>query len=456
MSGLFGTLDVALHSLLTQQGALRATTDNIGNMNTPGYTRRRPVITEEDPAFESGVLVGRGATLTSIESIRDRVLELRISAEQQHQSATDTFVSSMSGVEVLFTDGEDSLGGRIQAFFNSLDRLSTSPSDVSLRQAVLTTAGNVAQSFNDTASKLQSQREQIDLNVGQVVDEVNRLSESIAKINQEVVAKETMGQEPGPLEDQRTELLKQLSSKIDVNVTDTPDGWTISTVRGNPLVVAGNAYALNTSLDAALRVNHVFAGTDDITADITGGELGGLLCARDQDISSLSTTLDQFAFSFGSALNAAHAAGFDSSGTAGGDLFTIPATFTGAAASMRLNITDPQKLAASSAAGQADNGNLLNMLTARDTGIIDGETPGDAYSSMVFQVGGDIANAKIDSQAGEVVLQQLNDLRGSISGVSLDEEAANLIQFQRAYEASARVIQAVNEMLNTAVQLGSQ
>jgi flagellar hook-associated protein 1 FlgK len=456
LSGLFGTLDVALHSLLTQQGALRATTDNIGNINTPGYARRRPVITEEDPAFRSGVLIGRGATLTSIESIRDRVLELRISTEQQRQSSTDTFVSSMSGVEVLFTDGDDSLGGRIQSFFNSLDRLSTSPSDVSLRQAVLTSAGNVAQSFNDMAVKLHSERDQIDLNVVQIADEVNRLSESIAKINQAVVAKEAMGEEPGPLEDQRTELLKQLSSKIDVNVTDTPDGWTISTVRGNPLVVAGNSYQLTTALDATSHTTQIVAGTDDITADITGGELGGLLRARDRDISSLSTSLDQFASSFGSALNAAHNAGFDSKGVAGVDLFTLTGTPMGAAGSMRLNITDPQTLATSSAPGQADNGNLLNMLSARDTGIVNGETPGDAYSSMVFQVGGDIANAKIDSQAGEVVLQQLNELRGSISGVSLDEEAANLIRFQRAFEASARIIQAVNEMLNTAVQLGSQ
>ena len=252
---------------------------------------------------------------------------------------------------------------------------------------------------------MQSERDQIDLNVVQVADEVNRLAESIAKINQAVVASEAMGQEAGPLEDQRTELLKQLSSKIDINVTDTPDGWTISTVRGNPLVVAGNSYQLTTALDPTSHTSHIFAGTDDITAEIAGGELGGLLRAGDRDISSLSASLDQFAYSFGSALNAAHNAGFDSSGGAGVDLFTPSAISTGAAASMRLNITDPQKLAASTAPGQADNGNLLNMLTARDSGIINGETPGDAYSSMVFQVGGDIANAKIDSQAGEVVLQ---------------------------------------------------
>lgn len=456
MSGLFGTLDVALHSLLTQQGALRATTDNIANMNTPGYTRRRPVIVEEYPAYESGILVGRGASLDSIESIRDRVLDLRISAETQHQSATDAFISSMRGVEVLFTDGDDSLGGRVQAFFDSLDRLSTSPADLSLRQAVLTSAANVAQSFNDTAAKLQSEHGQIDLSVAQKVDEINRLAESIADINQQIAAKNTLGQEAGPLEDQRTELLCQLSSKIDVSVTDTPDGWTISTIRGNPLVVAGSPYALTTSLAPAALATQVLAGTDNITADVSGGELGGLLQARDQEIAGLSTCLDQFAFTLGSALNTAHQAGFDLNGAPGSTLFTISPTATGAADSIRLNVTDPQKLSSSSTSSSTDNANLLNMLTARDSGIVNGQTPGDAYSAMVFQVGGSIANAKIDSQSGEVVLQQLQDMRGSISGVSLDEEAANLIQFQRAYEACARVIQTVNDLLDTAVQIGSR
>ena len=455
MSGLFGTLDVALHSMLTQQGALRATTDNISNLNTPGYSRRRPVITEEPPAYQGGILVGRGATLSSIESIRDRILDLRIAAEQQKQGANDAYLSSMSGVEVFFTDGEDSLGGRIQTFFNSLDRLSTSPYDVSLRQAVLVSAGNMAQSFNDLAGKLQSESKQIDLGVGQSVEEVNRLAASLAQLNQEVTARNTLGQDAGQVEDQRTELLKQLASKIDVNVTDSPDGWTISTVRGNTLVVGGSSYVLTTRLDPATNTGHVVAGTDDITSGITGGQLGGLLRARDQDIASLTNQLDDFAFSLSTALNAAHSAGFDATGAPGGTLFTIPATSVGAAGTMRLAISDAQQIAASTAPGVADNGNVTKLLSARDRGVINGQTPGNAYSSLVYQVGGNISNTNIDSQAGEIVLQQLEALRGSISGVSLDEEAANLVRFQRAFEASARVIQTVNELLSTAVNLGS-
>jgi flagellar hook-associated protein 1 FlgK len=456
LSGLFGTLDVALHSLMTQQGALRAATDNISNINTPGYTRRRAVINEEYPAYESGILVGRGATLASIQSIRDQVLDLRIAAETQHQSATAAFISSMSGVEVLFTDGDDSLGGRIQTFFDSLDRLSTAPTDISLRQAVLTSASNVAQSFNDMASKLQSERDQIGLSVMQKVAEINRFTQSIADINQQITAKQALGQEAGTLEDQRTELLRQLSSKIDVSVTDTPDGWTISTVRGNSLVVAGSSYPLTTSIDSTTNTTQITSGSDNITAGITGGELGGLLEARDQQMALLSTALDEFAFAFASALNTAHQAGFDRNGASGDLLFEVSSVATGAAASLRLNITDPRKVATSSTASACNNANLMKMLSVRDDALVNGQSPGDAYGSMVFQVGGSIANARINSQSGEVVLQQLQDMRGAISGVSLDEEATKLIEFQRAYEACARVIQTVNELLETAVQIGSR
>src|SRR6185369_6355733 len=129
MSGLFGTLDVALQSLLTQQGALRATTDNIGNLNTEGYTRRRAVIQEQVPSYESNIMFGRGAVLDSIQSVRDRVLELRISSEEQRNAADEAFIGSLSTVETLFGDGTDSLGSKMQAFFNSLNQLSTAPTD---------------------------------------------------------------------------------------------------------------------------------------------------------------------------------------------------------------------------------------------------------------------------------------------------------------------------------------
>jgi flagellar hook-associated protein 1 FlgK len=248
-------------------------------------------------------------------------------------------------------------------------------------------------------------------------------------------------------------LIKQLASKIDVFVTDTPDGLTLTTVHGEPLVVAGQAYSLDTSLDKGSNV-HVSVNGTDLTADLQEGELGGMLRARDQDIASVQANVDAFAYQFATAVNQVHQNGFDLDGNTGADLFSIGTTQAGAASSIQLAITDPSEVAASLDGATGDNANLLALGALQNSQIVDGSSPSDAYSKMVFQVGGAIANAKADQQAGEVVLDQLNDLRGAVSGVSLDEEAANLIRFQQAYEASARVIETINEMLDTAVNLG--
>ncbi len=399
--------------------------------------------------------MGRGAQLSSIESIRDRVLELRITSEEQQQSGTEAFINSMSNVETLFGIGDGSLGSEVQNFFNSLNRLSTSPTDASLRQGVLTAAGDLARTFNNLSQNLQDEGAQINQSVLQSVDEVNRLTQAIATVNLQVASKTALGEEPGTLEDQRTELIKQLASKIDVFVTDTPDGLTLTTVHGEPLVVAGQAYSLDTALGTDSKV-HISANGTDLTADLTGGELGGLLRARDQDIASMQANVDAFAYQFTTAVNQVHHNGFDLNGSAGGDLFTIGTTQAGAASGIKLAITDPRALAGSGDGATGDNGNLLALVELQNLQIIEGSTPTEAYSKMVFQVGGAIANAKADQQAGEVVLNQLNDLRGAVSGVSLDEEAANLIRFQQAYEASARVIATINELLDTAVNLGRQ
>jgi flagellar hook-associated protein 1 FlgK len=434
---------------------MRATTDNIANVNTQGYTRRRPVITEQVPTYASGVLMGRGVQLSSIESIRDRVLELRIAAEHQQQSGIESFINSMSGVETLFGTGDDSLGSQVQNFFNSLNELSTNPTDGSLRQGVLTSAGDLARTFNNLSQNLQNESAAIDLSVVQSLSEVNRLTTQIANINQEVANRTAIGEEPGALEDQRTELINELASKIDVFVTDTPDGLTLTTVHGEPLVVAGNSYLLETSIGSDLKTRVLANGTD-LTADIQGGELGGMLRARDQDLASMQSSVDAFAYQFATAVNQVHRSGFDLDGNAAGDMFTIGAAQSGAASRIALAIANPNAVGASSDGAAGGNANLLVLMALRNSQLIDGQTPAEAYSAMVFLVGSAIANAKADEQAGEIVLGQLKDLRGAVSGVSLDEEAANLIRFQQAYQAAARVIATINEMLDIAVNLGAR
>ena len=400
------------------------------------------------------MILGRGATLTSIRSIRDRVLDLRISSEQQQQSASQAFIDAMGTIETLFGTGTDSVGGQVQVFFNSLSQLSSSPTDSSLRQGVLIAAQNVARTFHNVALGIQTQTNQLDQSITQGVDEVNRLTQAIAEINQQVTARSTLGQESGTLEDQRTSLISQLASRIDLFVSDAPDGLTLTTAQGEPLVVAGKAYSISSATFGSTGTQHIYAGSLDITNYLQGGELGGLIHARDQQLATLSHSLDTFAYSFATAINQVHRSGFDFHGNSGSELFTAGISPSGAASTISVAIGDPSLLAASSDTASGGNGNLFAMIDLQKQAVVAGQTPSEAYSSLVFQVGGAIADAKADRAAGEIVLNQLYDLRGSISGVSLDEESANLVRFQQAYQASARVIQAINEMLSTAVNLG--
>ena len=193
----------------------------------------------------------------------------------------------------------------------------------------------------------------------------------------------------------------------------------------------------------------------NITASLTGGSLGGSIQTRDQSISGLLTSLDTLANQFATAFNAGQAKGFDQNGKAGGNFFNIPTTIAGSAASISMAITDPAKIAASSDGTAGSNGNLAN-LTALQTALLPaGQTPGDAYAGLVFQVGSLTANATAESSATTASLLQLNDQLSSVSGVSIDEEATNLITFQTAYQAAARVVSTIQAMFTVTLSMGT-
>jgi flagellar hook-associated protein 1 FlgK len=193
----------------------------------------------------------------------------------------------------------------------------------------------------------------------------------------------------------------------------------------------------------------------NITASITGGDLGGSIQTRDQTIPGLLTSLDTLAKQFATAFNAAQADGFNQNGKAGGNFFTVPATIAGSAAGISLALTSPTQIAASSDGSAGSNGNLANFTAVQTAALPAGQTPADAYAGLVFQVGSLTANASAESNATTASLLQLNDQLSSESGVSIDEESTNLITFQTAYEAAARVVTTIQAMFAVTVAMGT-
>ena len=455
MSGLFGSLSIAVGALLAEQTAQEVTANNVANANTPGYSRQRPDFTTKDPVVLGTLTLGTGVLLQKIESLRDPVLELRIHEETQQQGSLDALVSAMQQVEVMFNNqSSGDLGQLFSNFFSSLQQLSTDPGSLALRQGVLTTAGNLASGFRTINNNLQGQRTNLDLNVVQAVTQVNTLTAQVAQLNGQISGLENLGKEANTFIDQRNQLINQLSQLVDVASIQSDNGLTLTTSNGTALVAGTRSFDFTTQIDVT-GVQHIFSQGDDLTRQLAGGKLAGLLQVRDQKIPGLISQLDTLAAGFANALNTAHQAGFDLNGNAGGDFFIPPpAGGQGAAAGLQVAIIDPALIAASSDGSAGSNGNLLALAAVHDQAVANGQTATDFYSNLVFGVGNDVSNGSAEQDASLLVLRQLQNQRGSVSGVSLDEEATNLIQFQRAFEAAGRMVSTVNEMLDVAIHLG--
>jgi flagellar hook-associated protein 1 FlgK len=307
--------------------------------------------------------------------------------------------------------------------------------------------------FNNTATNLSAQRSNLDLNVVQSVQQVNTLTKQIAGLNGQITALQNLGQEAGTFIDQRDVLINQLSGLIDVSEIKSDSGITLTTSNGTALVAGTQSFSLSTQPGVS-GVQHIFSQGNDITATLSSGALGGLIEARDQKIPALLSSLDALASGLATALNSANAAGFDLNANVGGVLFT-PVVGTGSAANISVAITDPALIAASSDGSAGSNGNLANLSAVQSQAIISGTTPTTYYSNIVFSVGNDVSNGTAELKSSQMVLQQLQDQRGSISGVSLDEEAANMTRYQQAYDAAARIVTTVNQMLETVINMGT-
>jgi flagellar hook-associated protein 1 len=456
MSGLFGSLSIALSGLSVSQQEMETTSNNVANANTPGYTREVAVTAAGDPVQLGSLSIGTGVVFEKIESLRDSMLQIQINQATQQNSSLNSSLSQLQQIQTQFANSSSGIGADISNFFNSLEQLSPDPSDLTLRQSVLTAADTMASDFNTAAGNLATQRTNVDQNIVQTVTQVNSLTSQLAAVDQQISNVQATDPNPGTLVDQQNNLIQQLSALIGVQVIPTNSGITVATANGTALVSGSQSFALTTQVQSD-GMHDIMAGTDDITSSLTGGSLAGLVQIRDQEIPSIGSTLDQLAAGLATALNSANAQGYDLEvpPVLGGNIFAPPPIGgVGAAAAMTVTMTNPTLLAASSDGSTGSNGNLANLLAVASQNIVNGQTPIDAYSNLVGQVGSATSNTSADADALNTILQQLQDQNGSVSGVSLDEEASNLIQYQSAYQAAARVVSTINLLLLDAVNLG--
>lgn len=464
MGTLLGSMSIALSALQADQTAVQVTSNNIANSSTPGYDRQVPVLVESDPMDVNGITLGSGVSVESVQSVRDNVLNLRLNTETQQQSSLSSYVNGMQQVEAIFNEASGvGLSSAIDGFFSSIQALSPDPSNSTLRQAVVDAGNTLAQSFNSSAQQLQQIQSGLDQNVTQTVGQINGLAQQIASLNQQILSFQGEGEGTGDLVGQRDEALSQLSGLVGTATVTAENGTVNVSVAGGAALVAGNqAFQLTTQTDAATGRVDVYSQGSNITAKLSGGSLGGDLQVRDQEIPTLQESLDNLAASVISNVNAANEQGYDLNGNQGEAFFTpftpsTPGSNAGAAASMSMNITDPSLVAASSDGTVGSSGNLQNFMNLETSNTIDGQTIESYYANFVGGIGNNVSAASASLDATGLVVQQLQSQQSSVSGVSLDEEAANLMKYQQAYEAAAQVVTTIDNLTEFVIDnIGAQ
>jgi flagellar hook-associated protein 1 FlgK len=234
------------------------------------------------------------------------------------------------------------------------------------------------------------------------------------------------------------------------------NGLTLTTANGAQLVSEGQSFALGTAVTNG-NTDVISAAGEDITAALTGGSLDGLLQARDQDLPQASSALDSLAYAIGSAVNTQNQAGLDANGSAGGAIFTLPATAAGAATTISLAASDPDAIAAASVGeGSSGNTNATALGALANAVLVNGQSTAQFYASFLTQLGSTVSRVSDESTTQQASLTQLTTQQGALSSVSLDQEAANLTQYERSYDAAAKVFTIVDQLMASALNLGEE
>ena len=469
--GINTIFDIASSGIAAQRLAMEVTGENIANVNTAGYSRQQVIMENRPISTANGFPLGTGVQIQAVRRSYDGMLQQPIvngSSSYQQNLARQT---ALEQLQPAFNElASDGLGKAVENFFGAWQDLSVNPAGTAERQALLARTQILTDTFHQVSASLAGVADTADKNLTDISAEISDNARNLALVNTQIISTQAVGGSPNELFDQRDLLLQKISEKVGITSTLAGDGTATVTLAGGGTLVSANKYAtLYTSLNAVvppsneLRLTAVGnpplannPGSDaDVTATVSLGQLGGMLQIRDSVVPGYLAKLNEMASTLVSAVNAVHSAGYGVDGSTGNDFFD-PAGTTGASFALDAGLTSVKIAAALPTAtdpapsvGNNVNSLLMAGIQTGSFAFASGSSTLDGfYNSMVSGVGIDTQGAQNVATQGGAFLKQLRSLRESNSGVSLDEELTNLTKYQRAFEGSAKLINAATDMLD--------
>lgn len=458
MSTFFG-INIALSSLLAQQRALDVVGHNVANVNTPGYRRQEAVLAPGRPYPPAGgnpVLMGgqwgSGVEVEMIRRAQNAYLDLQARTVRQDTAQWEAAHAALQEVESIIAQTSDSdLGALLDHFWNAWQDLSANPEELSARVNVRQQGIALTEAMRRTVAELRDSQAGIDLVLAGKVEEVNRLAAETASLNRQIAAAQAEGKQPNDLLDRRDQALSQLSELIGITAYATDRGDVIVNVGARPLVQGGESYAIEAATRADGHIELRWQ-EDGAQLNLQSGEMLGMISVRDTAIPGYLAQLDALATNLISAVNALHQTGYGLDGSTGINFFTPGASAADLEVSAEV-LADARAVAAASAASAPGDGSLaLQIAQVRDQALVGGLTLNEAFRSLATDVAAATRNAADTLAAKQLSLEQVTARQQSLYGVSLDEEMTNMIAYQHAYAAAARLMATLDEMLSTLIE----
>ncbi|GAB2476727.1 flagellar hook-associated protein FlgK [Jatrophihabitans fulvus] len=440
MSNWFAGINQASSGLAAARYGLSVVAENMANVSTPGYTRQTPQLATAElkpiASIHSGSGTPAGVTIAGTSRSTDLVLDARVRGEHAKSSLADTTSAALDAVgSILGEPSETGLASQLDTFWNDWGTLTTDNGGAA-RSVLLRDAGAVAATLNTMASALDDLAASTSQALGRDAGTVTTAASQLAEVNGQIAVGNATGANVNALLDRRDSLLDSLSSLSGATATIQPDG-TASVTLGGAQLVSG-VTAATVSVDAGANVT-----VDGVAVTVSSGSMAARSTLLTTTLPAYRTSLDAVADALSATVNAAQTSGYDADGNPGAAMFG-----GSGAAGIQVVLTDPKGVAAASVAGGSrDTGNarLVSQYGTRPGG------PDSTFNALVGTVGSAAAAAARQSDTQGAVTNYVDKLKAATSGVSLDEEAANMLVYQQAFNASSRVLTAIDSMLDTLI-----
>ncbi|MGO4296675.1 flagellar hook-associated protein FlgK [Glutamicibacter sp. MCAF14] len=454
----FGNLYTALSGLNAARAGMEIAGNNLANVATPGYTRQRAELSAAEPLASTGRLaaptrVGQGVVLSGIARLADASLDARVRGTVALAAQGDIVAQSMSDLEgTLREPGEDGLSALLNNFWAGWDDVANQPGEAGAATVLIQTARTVADRIGQMNSEIEVQWAARRQNIGTWVADVNSSATTLAALNGEIRSALASGSVPNALLDQRSQLAQRIAQHTGATVREHPDGSLDVLIDGNPLVTGTTARSLELSggeaMDGAPLVVSWNHRPGSMVTFESGSIAGGIavLSTVSGPLAAAAASLDAVASALAASVNEVHAAGQTVNGEAGSDFFEFDTQHP--AASLRVLVASADELASASPGNGAldgSNAQQLADLASKAGG------PDKLWSTMVLHIANSTHSEADQALSSAIAADAALSARHAASAVSLDEENVALISNQHAFQGAARVLTAVDEMLDTLI-----